>query len=188
MKSSSWVSSPLVVLKLSQPFRLGVCIYCYCIMCVSLDSCHVTADRATFMCFQSNTTRNIWHTVSAVGTRRTLNQHLFEACFIIIPVCCTYMCDVLVACPTDSLWVFERDVAYWFAWTLHPQEGSLYVWVNRNGRHLESVKISGSHSGDCDDYCRRASTPCSLLDWHCCFGGTSLRYMKKSPWCWEGRK
>jgi hypothetical protein len=60
------------------------------------------------------------------------------------------------------------------------------VWVNRNGYHLESVKISGSHSGDCDDYCCRAATPCSLLDWHCCFGGTSLRYIKKGPWCLEG--
>jgi len=169
MKSSSWVSSPLVVLKLSQPFRLGVCIYCYFVICVSLNSCQSTADRATFMCFQNNMTRNNWHTMFALGTRRTLNQHLFQTCFIIIPVCCTYVCAVFVTCPSDSMWAFEQDVACWFTWALHPPEGTLCVcmcvWVDRNGRRLETVKISGSRSSDCDDYCRRAVTPCNLLSW-----------------------
>ena len=53
------------------------------------------------------------------------------------------------------------------------------MWVDRNGRRLETVKISCSHSGDCDDYCRRAVTPCNLLDRYCSFGGTLLWYMKK---------
>lgn len=189
MKSSSWVSCPSAVLKLSQPFRLGLCICCYFIVCASLDSCYGTADRATFTCFRNNVTRNNWHTVSAVGTWRTLNQHLFETCFIIIPVCCTYVCAVFVTCPSDSMWAFEQDVAYWFAWALRPPDGSLCVcvWVNQNGHRLESVKISGSHSGDCDDCCRRAVMPCNLLDRYCCIGGTLLQYMKKGQWCWEGR-
>jgi len=61
------------------------------------------------------------------------------------------------------------------------------VWVNRNGRRLETVKISGSRSGDYDDYCCWALTQCNLLDRYCCFGGM-LWYMKKGQWCWEGRK
>jgi hypothetical protein len=62
------------------------------------------------------------------------------------------------------------------------------VWVNRNGRPLGSVKISGSHSGDCDDCCCQAVTRCNLLDRYFCFGGTLLWYMKKGQWCWEGGK
>ena len=45
------------------------------------------------------------------------------------------------------------------------------VWVNRNGRRLESVKISGSHSGDCDDCCRWVVTSCkgtAVLEARCC--------------------
>ena len=164
---------PISCVEIVQTFRLGVCIYCYFIMCVSLDSCHGTADRATFTCFQNNMTRNSWHTVSTVGTWRTLNQHLFETCFIIIPVCCTCVCAVFVTCPSDRMWAFEQDVAYWFAGALHPPEGSLCVcvWVNRNGRRLESVKISGSHSGDCDDCCRWVVTSCkgtAVLEARCC--------------------
>lgn len=55
----------------------------------------------------------------------------------------------------------------------------VYVWVNRNDRCLELVDISDSRSGDRDDRCRRALTPCNLLSWYCCFGGTCCGTWRK---------
>lgn len=54
--------------------------------------------------------------------RRRLKQHLFEVCYIIIPVCCTYACAVVLTASSDSVWMFEQYVAYCFCLNIAPSE------------------------------------------------------------------